>query len=106
MQQSYLSMDAPLAYGFIRYENPAVLVVKQIVIGNSKEAAAPMFDIICTERANYDFWNNSELALRFQKKSLEEMKTSFGGKISVRHLPALLQKHWGQALLLVFQFRL
>lgn len=106
LQQSHLSMDAPLADGFIRCENPVVLDVKQIITGNSKEAAAPMFDIFCTECAIHDFWNNSDLDLTISKQIIGEMKTSFGGKISVRRLPALLQKHCGQALSLVFQFRL
>ena len=68
LQQSHLSMDAPLAYGFTRCENPFVLDVKQIVAGNSKEAPATEFDIFCTECATYNFWNNSDLGLTISKQ--------------------------------------
>ena len=73
-------MDAPLAYGFIRCENSAVLGVKQIVAGNSKEALAPVFDIYCTECATYNFWNNSDLGLTISKQIIKGSEDAIWGK--------------------------
>ena len=106
LQKSHLSMDAPLAYGFTRCENPIVLHVKQIVAGNSKEAAPPVSDIFCTECATYDFWNNSDLSLTISKQIIGGNEGAISG-INIRstHAGAASQP-LGQALLLVFQFRL
>ena len=73
-------MHAPLAYGFIRCKNPAVLYVKQIVASNSKEAAAPVFDIFCTECATYDFWNNSDLDLTISNQIIGRNEDTICGK--------------------------
>ena len=80
LQQSHLSIDAPLEYGFIRCENPVVLDVKQIVAGNSKEAAPPVFDIFCTECATYDFWDNSDLGLTISKQIIGGNEGTIWGK--------------------------
>ena len=80
MQQSHLSMDAPLAYGFIRCENSVVLDVKQIVAGNSKEAPGPVFDIYCTECATYNFWNESDLGLTISKQIIRGNEDAIWGK--------------------------
>ena len=80
MQQSHLSIDAPLEYGFIRCENPVVLHVKQIVAGNSKEAAPQVFDIFCTECATYDFWNNLDLSLTISKQIIGANEDAIWGK--------------------------
>ena len=99
-------MDAPLAYGFIRCENPVVLHFKQIVAGNSKEAAPQVFDIFCTECATYDFWNNSDLSLTISKQIIGANEGAIWGKNIRSTLAGVASQTLGQALLLVFQFRL
>ena len=106
MQQSHLSIYTPLACGLRGYKNCVSLVLKQNVAGVSKEFTEPVFDIFCNQCPSYHFRSNPDLDLEISKQIIagnedviwaENIRTAFVDAAS---------EILGQALLLVFQFRL
>ena len=106
MQQSHLSIDTPAACGLRGYENWVLLVLKQNVAGVSKEFAEPVFDIFCNQCTSYHFRNNPDLDLEISKQIIVGSEDVIWAKNIRSALLDAASEILGQAMLLVFQFRL
>ena len=75
-------MDTPFAYGFRRRENRVLIDNKHIIPNVSKDAAKPVFDIICVECPYNDFGINSDLGLAISKQIIKGNEDNiWAGKI-------------------------